>query len=84
MESPNSEEERHQSVNNSGTTSKDYERHASPPSKAQIDLNFQPEKDEESPLPRSKTTTKDKSLHHDEARSSSSAHNKLHVDFADS
>ncbi|CAN6920666.1 unnamed protein product [Brassica oleracea] len=84
MESPNSDEERHQSVNNSGTTSKDYERHASPPSKAQIDLNFQPEKDEESPLPRSKTTTKDKSLHHDEARSSSSAHNKLHVDFADS
>ena len=80
-ESPNSDEERHQSANNSGTTSKDHE-----PSKAQIDLNFQPEKDEESPPPpRSKTTTKDKSLHHDEAsfkppRSSSSAHNKLHVE----
>ncbi|KAJ0239440.1 B3 domain-containing transcription factor VAL3 [Hirschfeldia incana] len=91
LESPNPDEELHQSANNSGTTSKKHERHA-PPSKAQIDLNFQPEKDEESLSPSNTTTTKDKCLHRDETSckppSSSSAHcrhhHKLYVDFADS
>ncbi|KAF8096960.1 hypothetical protein N665_0298s0030 [Sinapis alba] len=86
LESVNSEEELDQSANNNENTSKNHEGHV-PPSKPQIDLNFQPEKEEES-TPLSKTTTKDKSFHHDEASfkppSSSSAHNKLHVDFADS
>ncbi|KAJ4912819.1 B3 domain-containing transcription factor VAL3 [Raphanus sativus] len=92
LESPNSDEELRQSANNSGTTSKNHEQRHAPPSKAQIDLNFQPERDEESLSP-SNTTTKDKSPHHDETSckppSSSSVHSrhhhhKLHVDFADS
>ncbi|KAL1201818.1 B3 domain-containing transcription factor VAL3 [Cardamine amara subsp. amara] len=59
------DDELHQSANNS----KNHERHNSP-LKSQIDLNFQPEKDEDS-LPGSNTTTKYKSLHHDDTVKSS-------------
>ncbi|ESQ55217.1 hypothetical protein EUTSA_v10024526mg [Eutrema salsugineum] len=76
LESLNSDEELHQSANNSGTTSKSHEHDASP-QKGQIDLNFQPEKEEES----LHKTTKDKSLHHDDTSfkpsSSSSAHSQI-------
>ncbi|CAH2078359.1 unnamed protein product [Thlaspi arvense] len=79
LESLNSDEELHQSDNNSGDTSKSHEHHGSP-LKPQIDLNFQPEKDEES-LPRSHTTINNKSLHHDDTSfkppSSSSAHSQI-------
>ncbi|CAA7054671.1 unnamed protein product [Microthlaspi erraticum] len=59
-----SQKKLHQSANNSRNTSKLHKNHASA-LKAQIDLNFQPEKDEES-LPGSNASTENKSLHHDD------------------
>lgn len=67
LESQNSDEELRQCVN----ISKNHEHHHTSPLTLQIDLNFQPEKDEES-LTGSNTTTKNnKSLHHDDTVKSS-------------
>ncbi|VYS63448.1 unnamed protein product [Arabidopsis thaliana] len=77
LEQLNSDNGLHQSANNS----ENHERHASP-LKVQLDLNFKPEKDEES-LPGSNKTTKSETLPHDDtvkssftSPSSSSAHSQ--------
>ncbi|CAA0396026.1 unnamed protein product [Arabidopsis thaliana] len=77
LEQLNSDNGLHQSANNS----ENHERHASP-LKVQLDLNFKPEKDEES-LPGSNKTTKSETLTHDDtvkssftSPSSSSAHSQ--------
>lgn len=81
LESLNSGEKLHQSANKSGNTSKNHKNHASA-LKAQIDLNFQPEKDEDS-LPGCNATNENNSLHHDDASftpapsSSSSPHSLI-------
>ncbi|KAG7542003.1 B3 DNA binding domain [Arabidopsis thaliana x Arabidopsis arenosa] len=84
LEQLNSDNGLHQSANNS----ENHERHDSPerhasPLKSQLDLNFKPEKDEES-LPGSNKTTENKTLHHDDtvnssfkSPSSSSAHSQI-------
>ncbi|KFK28739.1 hypothetical protein AALP_AA7G040500 [Arabis alpina] len=66
LESLNFDEELHQCANKSGNTSKNHTSHL----KGQIDLNLQPEKDEES-MPGAYTTTKNKSVNHDEIVKSS-------------
>nr|AGN12860.1 putative B3 domain-containing transcription factor VAL3 [Leavenworthia alabamica] len=55
-------------LHQSGNYSKNHK-----PLKIQIDLNIQPEKDEESQLPDCNTPTKNKSLHHDDTVKSSSS-----------
>ncbi|XP_006283162.2 B3 domain-containing transcription factor VAL3 isoform X1 [Capsella rubella] len=78
LEQPNSDDELHQSANNS----ENHECHTSP-LKVQLDLNFKPEKDGES-LPDYNKTTKKKTLHHDDtvkssfnSPSSSTAHSQI-------